>query len=312
MLLLFSYFCISEIVNAGNLYFRSVKIITTFFLLWITTQFQTGIENLLAYIFILTLGILHGSNDIKLIQKFNSNTKYHFKKLLLIYVAIVLTSVIFFAIIPQLALPFFLLLSAYHFGEQHLSGKLQLRPLLKSLVYSCYGFVIFFIIFFTNAEATALIIKDISGISLGRTDFYTGLILSLSILTISISILALRNKIKMNLWEELLYLGLFFITFANASLLWSFAIYFIIWHALPSLKDQVALLYGTISKMSLKRYLRSSILYWVISVLGIYILHLITNGNERLFNQLFFSFIAAVTFPHVLVIHNMYNKASSS
>ena len=262
--------------------------------------------------FILTLGILHGSNDIKLIQKFNTAGNYRFTKVLFLYIGIVFSSVIFFAFIPKLALPFFVIVSAYHFGEQHLSSKLQLKGSLKFLLYGCYGLVIFSLLFYTNAEATSTIIFDISGLQLISAIFYYAFIVSFLIFTISIITLAVKIKAKMDLWEEAIHLAVFYIIFANASLLWSFAIYFIVWHSLPSLTDQIALLYGKMSKINLKSYLKSSLLYWIVSVIGIYILYVFTAGDERLFNQLFFSFIAAVTFPHVLVIHRMYKGSELS
>lgn len=288
------------------MYFKSVKIITTFFLLWITTQFQIDIENFLAYVFILSLGILHGSNDIRLIQKFQSNNVYRFKNVLFYYIAIIFISVTLFVILPKLALLVFLVFSAYHFGEQHLSGKLVGNSKLRPLFFCTYGFVIFLLIFYTNSESTSLVIGDMSGIQLKQIDFYFGLLVSLGLLILCMLILFSRKEININIFEEILYLGLFYITFSNATLLWSFAIYFIVWHAFPSLLDQIKVLYGKVSKLSLKRYLKSSILYWIVAILGIYLLYKFTNGNERLFNQLFFSFIAAVTFPHVLVMGKMF------
>ena len=70
---------------------NTVKLLLTFFFLWITTQFGIDIENLLAYIFVLSLGVLHGSNDLKLIGNFSGEKKYNFRTKLSIYVFVVLS-----------------------------------------------------------------------------------------------------------------------------------------------------------------------------------------------------------------------------
>ena len=58
--------------------------------MWVTTQFGIDIENLLAYIFVLSLGILHGSNDLKLIGNFSGEIRYTFRTKLSIYIFVVL------------------------------------------------------------------------------------------------------------------------------------------------------------------------------------------------------------------------------
>ena len=125
--------------------------------------------------------------------------------------------------------------------------------------------------------------------------------------TFLLSFVLIYNKyLKSNILQEVLYLILFYIIFKNSTLLWSFAIYFIIWHSIPSLKDQILMLYGEISKVSMLKYLKSSFIYWIISVLGICGLLLYTIDNENLFNLLFFAILASVTFPHVIVIGRMH------
>ena len=49
--------------------YSNLKIPLTFFLLWITTQFSFQYENYIACLMVLSFGILHGANDMKLIQK---------------------------------------------------------------------------------------------------------------------------------------------------------------------------------------------------------------------------------------------------
>ncbi|MGY8916478.1 MAG: Brp/Blh family beta-carotene 15,15'-dioxygenase, partial [Flavobacteriales bacterium] len=90
--------------------------------------------------------------------------------------------------------------------------------------------------------------------------------------------------------------------FKTASLLWSFAIYFILWHSLPSLVDQIRFLYGGVTKKNIILYLKTSFVYWAISVIGLALFFLFFGGDSDTFLSFFFSFLAAITFPHVLVM----------
>ena len=46
----------------------SWMLVATFFTLWLAVFFESRIEDFLAYLFIFSFGILHGANDIRLLQ----------------------------------------------------------------------------------------------------------------------------------------------------------------------------------------------------------------------------------------------------
>ena len=69
---------------------KNFSIVSTFFALWISTYFNVTSEDFLGYFLILSIGILHGSNDLKIIIK--TSIKYRglsFFKLLMGYIFIV-------------------------------------------------------------------------------------------------------------------------------------------------------------------------------------------------------------------------------
>lgn len=285
---------------------NSVKILLTFFLLWLTTQSSLVVENFLAYFLILSLGILHGSNDLKLIQKITNVQQQNSGKILFAYASTTVITLIIFIFFPRLALVFFVLFSSYHFGEQHLTDEISTHSRSSFLLYTLYGSMIFFMIFYVHTSDVLQIIFDITSIMLYEDFFKFGLLFS-ALATLSLSFLLIYKKhLKNNVLREVLYLILFYIIFKNSTLLWSFAIYFTIWHSIPSLKDQLLMLHGDISKVSMLKYLKSSFIYWMISVLGVCGLLLYTINDENLFNLLFFAILAAVTFPHVIVIGRMH------
>ncbi|MEY8021523.1 Brp/Blh family beta-carotene 15,15'-dioxygenase [Muriicola sp. SD30] len=280
-------------------------IVLTFFFLWITVNFNIEAEAVLAYFLIFTFGILHGSNDLKLIQQTSSiSKKKFFLRALASYVAVIALTVVFFAIVPTLALVFFVLASSYHFGEQHWSNRIKSSP-LSYLFYSCYGLVIFFLLFYTNAEEVSSIIYQVTGIQILATYYLYVLCASFAGFLVIFLWSQRKNKFKVNLVKELFFLLVFAIVFKTASLLWAFSIYFVVWHSIPSLMDQTTYLYGKVNKNTLLKYLKTSFVYWLVSMIGLGILYFLFHEKQGLFLSLMIYFLAAITFPHVIVMNRL-------
>ena len=284
---------------------KTVKLLLTFFFLWVTTQFGIDIENLLAYIFVLSLGILHGSNDLKLIGNFSGEKKYTFSTKLSIYIFVVLFSFCFFLIFPSIGLLLFILFSGYHFGEQHLAEKIRSKHWSKYFLYLIYGLLVFFLVFHTHSDEVIDIIYDITNINLNASFFSYFLFFTFGSLILFYLVYSDKKKSLIQFIEEVAYVFLFYVLFTNSTLLWSFAIYFIVWHALPSLNDQIITIYGKISLANVIKYLKVSFLYWGFSVVGIFMLSYFTADNTSLFNLLFVALLASITFPHAFVIFKM-------
>lgn len=286
---------------------ESVILVGTFFSLWLAVIFEDVIEQYIAYVFILSFGILHGANDLTLLQKTEAKNKStrNYLNILLYYILFVLGSVLVFHLVPSLALVMFVLFSGYHFGEQHFISKTSISSLKTSGLYIAYGIFILFLLFDANAMITSNIVETIIGYSIPKSVYEVGLLIS-GILTLVFGfILVLINDIKINPLKEVFFIGVFFVVFKTASLLWGFAIYFILWHSIPSLYDQIFYLHGHINKGSFKSFLMASLPYWLISVLGFLVLLFVFRDNLETSLAFFFSFLAAITFPHVLVIKKL-------
>ena len=78
----------------------SIATVSTVFALWISVYFSSIIEDILGYILILSVGILHGANDIKLIRKTLKKDKIlSFKQVLRNYILMVLIAGLSFFIL---------------------------------------------------------------------------------------------------------------------------------------------------------------------------------------------------------------------
>lgn len=302
---------LSIIMKERALFFnnlRSFTLIATFFSLWFAVYFQDNVEDFFAYFLILSLGILHGANDIKLIEKTSKTVqKKRFYKILILYLLIISISIILFYFLPTIALFLFVIFSAYHFGEQHLNSKITQQTFISKMMFLVYGIVILSVLFYNNSFEVSRIIENITGIYF-KKDFY---LYSLSISSLSLIVLGFKiyfdGQLKAKIVEEIFYILVFFIVFYTASLLWAFAIYFIFWHSIPSLADQVYYLYGNNKKENFIKYLKSSFIYWFISIVGLSLLYWLFHAQDRLFLSIFFTLIASITFPHVWVM-SKFNK----
>jgi len=285
------------------------SIVSSFFGLWITSLLPRSLELVLGFVLIFSFGMIHGSNDILIIKRLSNAPKDNFVKVLLTYLFVVSLAIIFFYFVPELALLFFVLFSSYHFGEQHWENKMNnLNERLKRVFFFSYGLLILYLIFCFNIESVIGIIYDITGFKI--INIYTTEVISILIVILSlISSVAIYKKnidIKSFL-REIFLISVLSIIFKASSLIWGFTIYFIIWHSIPSLVDQISFIYGSFNKSNILKYTKDALPFWLVSILGIFILFLIFK-DEKHFHSLFFAFIAAVTFPHAIVMLEMFSK----
>lgn len=290
--------------------FSNISIVASFFGLWIVSFFSNKIQIILGFSLIFTFGILHGANDLLLIEKNKDQKKtYNFIKSLTNYVLVIILCALLFYLIPWFTLILFILVSAFHFGEQQWKELINNYP--KWIWYSIsltYGLFIFMLLFKFHASEVEKIIFEISKFQISPTLIPNlfNIIGLLFILVIGYSYFKfeiLRKKIL----TELFYLLIFTVIFKASSLIWGFALYFILWHSIPSIIEQMNFLYGKFSIQNFISYCKSALIYWVLSIIGIVSLYF-TFKDQQLFNAIFFSFLAAITFPHVIVITKIFNK----
>jgi Brp/Blh family beta-carotene 15,15'-monooxygenase len=284
-----------------------IGIITTLISILFAIVIPFVYSDLIGSLLIITLGILHGANDLEIISKNRLlNSKNFFIKSLIIYVGVVLLGGLFFFFLPSIALFTFILFSSYHFGEQHWEDRLKLST-SHSFFFTLYGAFIFFLIFITQYKDVALVIEKISGVLLPYEFFLWSLIFTGMLL---LFIMMIIPSLRESLIKELFLLGLLYLLFHFSSLLFSFAFYFVVWHSIPSLKEQINYLYGDLKKTSIKKYLKASLLYWIASLVFLGLILNYIDFNADYFLPMFFSFLAAITFPHTIVI-GMMNRNKS-
>ena len=264
-------------------------------------------QNILGFILILSVGLIHGANDLLIIKNFtikesnNSQISYFFY-----YLSIVFLGLIFFYILPSVALLTFVIVSIYHFGEQHWEVTLantRISRFKKIFLIIFHGLIFFIIVFMNNIISVNEVLNSFNIPPL----YYSYLIITLSSsLIIYVLFLIYLNELREYFINEITFLILFFLLTINSTLIYGFAIYFIFFHSLLSIKDQVKFIYGNDKSQSIKKYITSSLPYFILALTSLLIFYLVVDLQEINLLPIIFTFLAAITFPHVIVIEKMY------
>jgi Brp/Blh family beta-carotene 15,15'-monooxygenase len=291
--------------------YTNIAIVASFFGLWMDSYFSTKLQIISGFLFIFTFGILHGANDLLLIKNIKSKSNAPLKTLIY-YLIVVLAGILLFYVVPEVALSLFIIVSAYHFGEQQWQNLQYDFPKGVLVLFQFfYGLLILLLLFNSHTDQVQSIIFNISKVNIASTYIELSLKISVAIFVVlSIYFYWKLERIRKKILVEFFYLVLFTIIFKSSSLIWGFAIYFVFWHSIPSIIDQIKFLNGSYSFKHFITYCRAAIIYWLISIVGIILLYFIFK-EDQLFNALFFSFLAAITFPHALVITKMLRSKKS-
>ncbi len=262
------------------------------------------------YGLILTFGIVHGANDILILLKGKKKTNEIILKSTIKYLFIVILISIIFFNFSELSLLFFILFSAYHFGEQQwtIFGSNQSKSI--SLFYFFFGLLIFSTLFLFNQNDVSNIIFEITKIDISENIYSAGFIFSF--LCTLLLIILNYQILKKQLLHQLALLVVMLLVFFTYELLPAFAIYFVFFHSIPSIIEQSDYLFGdSIQSENFKKFLLKGATYWLLAIVFLVIMYLILKNNVDFSLAIFFSFLAAITFPHVLVIYKMKSEIHS-
>ena len=286
--------------------YENFMLFFTFFLFWVSIQFGEVVEDFLAYVMVISVGILHGANDLLILSTKDQKDKKLIKNLL-IYIGIILLCVVIYLLSSFLAIVLFVVLSAYHFGEEHLSHKINVNFGFNAVYFLSYGLFIFALLFYQSLSDVDVIMTELTGRTFSKTQIEITLITSAIFLGAGTVFLILTKRNESVLFlREFLYLVLLFFVFNTSSLILGFAIYFILWHSIPSIIHQIEFISGNLNKKNVISYVKKALIYWVISIAGLLFLYQLLP-EIKLLATVIFVILFAVTAPHTWVMHRMKN-----
>ena len=266
-------------------------------------------QDILGFILILSIGVIHGANDLLIIKKYTRKSSLKSQiSYFLYYLGLVFLGFVFFYLFPSIALLSFVLVSIYHFGEQHWEVKTSNANFINvKRIYPIilHGLIFFVIVFMNNINIVNDVLLDFNTISLN----YIYLRIFLIVLFLIYMFLLLSSKSMRGYFaDELVFFILLFILTLNSSLIFGFSIYFIFFHSVLSIKDQVKYIYGDDNIKYIKKYLISALPYFILAILFLIGFYLFIDFESLDILPIMFTFLAAITFPHVIVIEKMYSS----
>lgn len=265
---------------------------------------SSGLITIVSLLALMTIGLWHGCFDL---QIYLGDDRQFYKRSGRVYIYLtVFAACAFFAyIFPKVALLLFLMLSAYHFGQQQLSSFISDKTGDKIMALSC-GIFILAGLFYCNGEQLDQITSALYGQTIDPAlPFITLLFSGATFLILTIYDLLTKGSGNLNYWlVQYLALTLLFMFFKCADILIGFTFYFILWHSLPSVKDQITHNYGRVDRLTLKRFLVESFPIWILTIMGIAVLYFfIPNINQLI--PLLLALAIGVTVPHSFIINQM-------
>jgi len=273
-------------------------------------KFSLNVSSILCLLFILILGVSHGSLDHikgkKLLKLFNIKSTYVFY---VTYILISVVVVISWILLPSITLLVFLIIASFHFGKEDTQFLINNKSYITQLLYVFKGALIVLAPLTFHFQETVAIFKLLfieDEAFYSTLDFIenndiirSGIILSFW----SNIFLFLKNfEIK----KFVIFFDYFSILTLNLYLtpLLAFTIYFCFLHSIRhsiSLAielDQKNLINGF--KIFVKKALPLTFLTCILSFIALYLLSTSYNLDSAILKIIFIG-LASLTFPHILL-----------
>jgi len=268
------------------------------------------ISPLICLLFILTIGVSHGSLDhVKGKKLFNILNISKISIFYFSYILIAILVIIIWIKIPFISLMCFLLVASYHFGKEDTQFLMNENSYFNQLLFFLKGLLIIAAPMFFHFDETIIIFKLLL---VDNEIFYSTLefievnkIVPIAIILSSLSGICLLLR-KFEIKKFIIFLDYFSILVLNYYLtpLVAFTIYFCFLH---SIRHSITLIYE-IDKNNFKNGLKIfgqkalplTVLTAIFCLIGLYLLNNNYDFNSSILKIIFIG-LASLTFPHILL-----------
>ena len=261
---------------------------------------------------IVLFGIPHGAIDNIILQ---SQTKISSTKFYTLYLSIIIFYTAIWFLSPLYSFYFFLLMSAYHFGESQFANY-KIITKTKKIIYLLWGISLMSSLFFYNKIELSnlfLLYEDTSNLNniFGGNNlqiiFFTSNFLTLFYLFY----LRFNKKLKSSVFNsELFQMLLIHITFYLFPVIISFTLYFVFLHSLKVLSQEFKYLNRHMGITSILKFIKLLAPHTILSLIFVSIFIFLSSKNIIDISILLFSIISisVITLPHSIVMTKFYEK----
>ncbi|MFM7054770.1 MAG: Brp/Blh family beta-carotene 15,15'-dioxygenase [Bacteroidota bacterium] len=303
-----------------ELHFRRILTLMIVALSVFTTAFGEQASFVVAIALICLIGIPHGATDhilfFSIAQKMPGDKNKIQLRFYATYLGIMGAYGLLWYVSPQLSFLLFILVSFYHFGQENLKSFRWKSTYLKYLSFMISGVFLLATPLLADMNSAWPIIKSIMGLTdnifldaqpCRQLSYAIGIIYG----TFIIVLMASRNIEANTGMKELINSAILFSLFVSTPLMMGFAVYFSLWHALPSIIEQINFLKTNKVKYNFKSHIRNLAPYTLVSILGIFIgLYMLDNSSLSAKTGIGFMFLSIITLPHIILMDKFHEMSA--
>jgi len=309
----------SVTVRRGGVTTTVVLITVVFCLLGSVASGWLGyIEPFLVLGLMLVLGLPHGATDHGLFLALPQvQWKVKWNNFYLVYVLVLGAYGLLWLLMPLVAFGLFLLLSVYHFGQSNWADIQYPNVWLSRIHFVLWGAGILFtpiLLHFGEAAdivaaMTGFLVEPLSAAAVNQSIiWFSAINLSLILALAATGFLTKRRCAK-----EIMGYGLLMALFFTNSLLLGFTVYFVFWHSLGSIRDQLHFFQNRLPDASRKQ-LFVEIGVVVFGALAFCLIVWFGPGPEAALQPAIigrvFILISILTLPHMILVEQLYQTWS--
>lgn len=297
----------------------AVNIVSVLFILFslINYPFIQSVSLPIAVMLIVFIGIPHGANDhllfFSLFREKIAHSKSKAGYFFTAYLGLIMGYAVLWYLFPVISLVIFLGISVYHFGQSNVYLTSIRSKILQLAAIIISGTFVLMTPILSNIATALPIIKsltnqtkifDISSQLGNNLGAGIGLLMGAFWLSMYVFSSINRKKIRLEIIQWLILFALF-----SYTPLWiGFSVYFSLWHAIPSMEDQINFFKISQARYHVGVYLREILPFSAVA-LGSLGIALFFSGEYLINTQgiaILFSFIAIITLPHMIMMDLLY------
>jgi Brp/Blh family beta-carotene 15,15'-monooxygenase len=256
------------------------------------------------------IGIPHGAVDhILFLKKTNHSPLFFYT----FYLLLILVYVAGWIIFPQLSLSFFLLLSAYHFGQSQMQYYKALPNRIRKVISTCWGITVLSSFVVIHFDQIVDLMNEQSDFNVFTALFdYNVFLITMCISSVMLVAICIYYRHQINQLKELLYFLLIIATFLWQSPFIGFALFFVFNHSLEVLQSEHSFLSQVKKNFNLIEFIKDLAPFTLLSLFGMAFFYLLSAIEllELSLPLLILISISSLTLTHAVVMEVFYRRSN--